>query len=325
VSSRAALQALLSETVPHEIVAAADRARQDRFGLDTTVSLVSRLDPAGAWELCPVTGARDEFPSQLAEVPDRTTDLILLPRPGASLEDLAALWELLPERPAGGGFQPTVQLGTADTFIAATDAAGAADAAALSSFAGLQVVSDGIFPSAHPVRGGASLERWNRFWRGAAAAGMRGHATVLYGPGHGLDSVLAQLDAIKAVQSDTNVFLSVSPCIFAPERIADGDHQLTHASLDLRAWAACRLDETGVGHVSLRYDRSDLKSAHAAVRCGVDDLMGRVFLFDRDRKADSESSDLSVAEMQRWLGEVGMEMQVRNGVFDVVRPSEVLT
>ena len=53
-------------------------------------------------------------------------------------------------------------------------------------------------------------------------------------------------------------------------------------------------------------------------------LVGRLFLGDRDRKADSESRDLSVSEMERWLGEVELGMRVRNGGFDSVSPMEVL-
>lgn len=322
--SRDTLAALLDQPAPHAIAATADTARQERFGLGTTVALVGHLDSDGAWETCPVTGISGGFAARLEDVSDRVTDLVLLPPPGASLEDLAALWNALPPRPEGPGFLPTAQLGTADTFVAAIDAAGSEDARALASFAGLGVVSDGVFPSVHPARGGGARTRWERFWRGAARAGLRGHATVLYGPDLGLDAVLDQLEAIAAVQADTGVFLSVAPCIFAPDGLDLSDPLLTHASLDLRVWAACRLVDTGVDHVSLRYERSDLKSAHTALRCGIDDLVGRVFLGDRDRKADSESTDLSVREMERWLGEVGLQMQVRNGVFDAAPPSEVL-
>jgi len=326
LSSREALRALLSEPVPHEIVAAADAARRESFGARSTVSLVDHLDPDGAWGTCPVTGivASDGFAADLEKVSDRTTDLVLLPAPGASLDDLASLWGQLPKPPSGPAFAPTAQLGTTDTWIAAIDASGAEDSAALAHFKGLQIVSDGIFPVAHPVRGSQARERWERFWRGAAAAGLRGHATVLYGPGHDLDSVFAQLDAITDVQRDTGVFLSVAPCIFQPDQLGSEDALLTQASLDLRVWSACRLDDTGVEHVSLRYERSDLKSAHTALSCGVDDLIGHLYLGDRDKKADTESFDLSIVEMDRWLREVGLELSIRNGRFDTVSPSEVL-
>lgn|GEM_PF-5398530 len=322
--SRDALLTLLSQPVPHEIAAAADAVRQERFALQTTVSLPAQLDPAGDWGSCPVTGLDGGFAASLDDIPDRATDLVLLPAPGSSLEDLAALWGLLPVRPQGEDFMPTAQLGSTDTWIAAIDSASAADAAVLTNFRGLQIVSDGVFPSAHPVRGAQAGERWSRFWRAAAGAGLKGHATVLYGPGHGIESVLDQLEAISVVQRDTGVFLSVAPCVFDGDRMGSDDALLTQASQDLRAWAACRLLDTGVAHVSLRYARSDLKSAHAAVRCGIDDLVGGVFLGDRDRKADSESADLSVAEMDRWLDEVGLVMRVRNGGFDSVSSSEVL-
>jgi hypothetical protein len=322
--SREALRALLEEPVPHEIAAAADAVRQHHFGRQTTVAFVDHLDPGAAWNSCPVTGIRGSFAASLDGVSDRATDLILLPAPGSSLEDLAAVWAMLPERPSTTQFQPTVQLGATDTWIAALDSALADDATALSSFTGLSVVSDGIFPSAHPVRGPEPRKRWEKFWRGAAKAGLSGHATVLYGPGHELDAVFEQLDAIAGIHEETGVFLSVAPCIFAPDRLGDSDDRLTHASLDLRAWAACRLADTDVEHVSLRYERSDLKSAHTALRCGIDDLVGQLFLGDRDRKADSESRDLSASEVERWLGEVDMEMRVRNGEFDTAHPSEVL-
>lgn len=322
--SREALLKLLSDPVPHEIAAAADAERQTRFGARTTVALVDHLDPAGAWSSCPVTGMAGGFAAGLEELSDRTTDLVLLPPPGASLEDLAGLWGLLPPRPVADAFMPTAQLGTADTWISAIDASVAADARVLANFRDLAVVSDGIYPSAHPVRGGQAAQRWAKFWRAAAGAGIRGHATVLYGPDHGIGSVLDQLEAIAQVQRDTGVFHSIAPCVFSGDRLGADDALLTQASLDLRVWAACRLFETGVDHLSLRYERSDLKSAHTALRCGVDDLVGRVFLDERDKKADTESSDLSIGEMGRWLGEVGLEMRIRNGGFENVSPSEVL-
>lgn len=323
--TRAELKTLLSNPVPHDIVAAADAARQERFAVRTSVALVDHLDPSGAWNSCPVTGITGDFAARLEDLSDRTTDLVLLPPPGSSLEDLAGLWGILPPRPAGDAFMPTAQLGSTDTWIAAIDSSVAVDARVLANFKGLQVVSDGIFPSAHPVRGAQAGERWAKFWRAAAGAGVRGHATVLYGPGHGIDSVLDQLEAIARVQADTDVFLSIAPCVFVGDRLGPDDALRTHASLDLRVWAACRLAETGVGHVSLRYERSDLKSAHTALRCGVDDLLGRVFLDERDKKADTEAFDLSVAELERWLGEAGLELRIRNGGFDTVSPSEVLT
>ena len=319
---RASLRALLAGRDPHDIIAAADTERRRRHEQRTTVAVIDHLDPAGAHRHCPLSGVSapaEGFARDLDGISDLTTELLLLPRPGASLGELRNLLALLPPRPdiEDGEVLPTVQVGCADHWIAALAGEDAQLVFEEMGEFGLQVISDGVHPRVHPARGSEEAETWSSFWRAAAVAGLRGHAVVLYGPGHGIESVFAQIDAIAAVQRDTGVFLSVAPCIFDAKGYGGpGDHLLTQASLDLRVLAACRLGLPDVDHLSLRYERSDLKSAHASLLCGVDDLYGHLFLDDRDRKADSEAIDLGLDEMEEWLEEAGFEPSVRNGMFE---------
>ena len=311
-----ALRALLQSRNPHDITAAADAARRDRHGLVTTVAVVQPFDPRSAHRRCPVTGmpaGEDGFAVMLDEIHDAVTDLLVLVPDGADADVVRAIWNELPPPPAvvEGEMQPTVQLGTTDTWIEA----GLGEDLAAWREQGVRVISDGVDPRQHPARGIDAAARWISFWHAAANAGLRGHATVLFGPDHDLDSVFAQIDVIGQVQEETGVFLSVSPCVIGSGPASDDDAQLTHASFDLRVLAACRLG-TAVDHVSMRYARSDLKSAHTSLLCGVDDLIGPLFLGVRDRKDDAESRDLSLVEMKAWLEEAGFEARVRNGAFE---------
>lgn len=310
--SRAELRDFLARPLPHDLLEAADAERRERFGARTSFAIVGRVDLSGAHAWCPVTGeAAPEggFATSLDGVSDVVSDLVLLPSV-ATAEAMHAAWDLLPSSPPDGGDEvlPTAQLGTTDLWIGS--------GAALSDFEGLRVVSDGVFPRHHPVRGEESARCWEEFWRAASDAGVKGHAALFYGPAFDLDALFAQIDAIERIQSDTGVFLSVVPMILDPESFdSTRDPLLTHALDDVRALAACRLGLASVEHVSLRYARSDLKSAHTAVRGGVDDLCGPLYTELRDEKADAEAFDLSVEEMGSWLGEVGLEAHVRNGLF----------
>lgn len=320
---RDALSALLGRRSPHDIVAAADAERRRRHALRTTVAVIDHLDPHGAHAYCPVTGTAAPdggFARALEQVSDLTTDLVLLAAAHPSLDALRDLLALLPPRPqaAEGEVLPTVQVGTSDDWMHALEGRDLVEALLEMQARGLQVISDGVHPRVHPVHGPVAAQEWAAFWRAAGAAGLRGHAVVLYGPQHGLEAVFTQLDAIAAVQRETGVFLSVAPCIFDPTGFGGAaDAQLTQASLDLRVLAACRLG-LDVEHLSMRYERSDLKSAHASLLCGVDDLVGHLFLGARDRKTDAESRDLSVREMERWLVEAGFDARVRNGLFEML-------
>lgn len=314
--SRDALRRLLDSSNLHDITAAADAARRAKHALRTTVPVVQPFDPDGAYTMCPVTGMpapEGGFPASLDDVHDAVTDLVLLPAPGADADAVRSVWRMLPGAPPEDADEltPTVQLGTTDTWI---DAGLDHDFAAWRA-QGVRVIDDGVDPRHHPARGVEGAAKWTSFWRAASNAGLRGHATVLYGPGIDLDAVFAQIDAIVALQADTNVFLSVSPSVIGPDGASPGDATITHASFDLRVLAACRLALPGVDHVSYRIGRGDLKTAHTALLCGVDDLVGELFLGLRDAKADAEARDLSLAEMQAWLAEAGFEGRVRNGIF----------
>ena len=323
--SRDALRTLLDSADLHDITAAADGARREAHALRTTVAVVQQLDPHGAFSMCPVTGigaGEGGFPRSVEGIADAVTDLLLLPPAGADADVVRAVWQSIPAPPTdtGEAMVPTVQLGTTDTWIGA----GLDRDLAAWREQGIRVISDGIDPRHHPARGVEQAAKWTSFWHAAANAGMRGHATVLYGPGLDLDAVFAQIDAIAQVQADSGVFLSVTPSVIGPDGATAGDDASTHATFDLRVLAACRLALRGVEHLSYRIARSDLKTAHTALLCGVDDLVGELFLGTRDRKADAEARDLSLAEMKGWLAEAGFEGRVRNGAFETEGFDEVL-
>ncbi len=322
IVDRSSLRAWLEQPQPHEILAAADAERARRHGRTTTVVALERVDATGSHTWCPLTGRpapEGGFARDPAAVSDAVSDLLLLVEEAAPLEALESTLAGLGEPPGDEEFAPTVQVGTADDWIAALEGRESGARLRRARERGLGAISEGVAPRVHPSAGPAATERWRAFWTEVAAAGLRGHAVVLYGGPYDLEAVLAQIDAIAAVQDHCGVFLSVAPVI-APvgERPEATDALRTHALEDLRIWAACRLGLPGVDHVSLRYDRGDLKSTHAALRGGIDDLVGHLHLHRRDRRADADHPDLSLPEMERWLQESGMRALVRNARFETL-------
>jgi 2-iminoacetate synthase ThiH len=186
---------------------------------------------------------------------------------------------------------------------------------------GIRAISDGVLPAIHPARGLEAGERWASFWRAAAGAGLRGFASLFYGPRHDRNSIADQLEAIAAVQEATEVFLSVCPVV-DPGRSFGGlqDSLLTHGDADVRTLAACRLSLEGIEHLTLLYNRTDLKMAHIALLGGVDDLSGHLTLEERGPREDANHDDLSLAEMESWMRDAGMEARLRNACFETAVP-----
>lgn len=317
------LRELLSSPNLHDIIDAAHAARTARHGRRTTFVAVDHLDlsrgPGRGWS--PLTGApapAGGFAKDLDGLSEHATEIAILVEDGADLERLRAAWAALPPRPSSspdGELLASVQLATSSQWIEAL--ADQDVEQVLRSWQGLGVISDGIRPRIHPAFGEESFRRWQAFWRAAAAAGVSGNATVLYGRHHDLESVLEQIEVIAKLQAETRVFASVSPVIYTPEGFGGAQDALaTHARFDLQCLAACRLGLGDVEHLRFLYECSDLKTAHAALFCGADDLEGSLHLADRDRRADAESDQLSLDEMPKWLEEVGLEAHLRNGLYE---------
>ncbi len=317
---RRELRDLLSQRSPHGIVHAAHEVRRRIHGSRTTFVANAHLDcsPAGLpW--CPLTGemAPDGgFARRAADLPEVATQTLVLFGSSPTSADLEAGWAETTSADPSTDPPTTLQLGCATDW--ARIYSGDDRGRRLEEWRrrGLSVISDGVRPGLHPAFGEESASEWSAFWQAAAAAGIRGQATVLYGPGHDLDAVFAQIDAIDRLQSAVGVFDGVSPVVYLDSAFGGPEDALsTQSTQDLRVLAACRLALPTISHLRLLYDRGDLKSAHTALLCGVDDLEGHLFLGARDRKAEVESEDLSLAEMSRWLEEVGFEARLRNGLY----------
>lgn len=317
----ASLRELLAQTDPHAITRAADAARRERHGTRTTFAAVAHLDRASRASFCPVCGSgREEghFVGEIAELPPATTELHVLCPPDGDQAGREAAWQEAHSwaRSRGtlfGGIEPSVQLGTSSQWLEWEAREGLDLGATLWEWQrqGLAMLSDGVHPERHAAHPAHAAD-WERFWGLAAAAGLRGNLSLLYGPAHPRESLLDQLARAAKLQADNGVFASVAPVIFEPARFAPGG-LATHASADLRALAAARLGLPGVDSVRLYVAASDWKSAHFALACGVDDLEAPLVLRERSRSEDADASDLSLAEMGPWLAQVGYAPHLRNG------------
>lgn len=322
----ASLRELLAQTDPHAITRAADEARRERHGARTTFAAIAHLDGDPHASSCPICGAgREEghFVASPGEIPAATTELHVVCPAGGEPAGREAAWReaLAWARSRGtlfGGIEPTVQLGTSSQWLE-WEARGGLDLGATLwewKRQGLAVISDGVHPERHAAHPGHA-DDWERFWGLAAAAGLRGNLSLLYGPAHPLEDMLVQLGRAAKLQADHGVFASVAPVIFEPARFTPGGGA-THASADLRALAAARLGLPDVPGVRLYVAASDWKSAHFALACGVDDLEAPLVLRERSRSEDADSSELSLAEMGPWLAQVGYAPHLRNGAGDTV-------
>jgi len=184
-------------------------------------------------------------------------------------------------------------------------------------------LADGVHPRLHPALGSEAGASWVEAWRVAATAGLRGHASILYGPHHDDAAVLDQITAVAALQAETGVFLSVAPLIFHPESFGGRqDNLLTHGGRDLRVLAAVRLGLPEIPHVRVDHNRSDLKLAHICLTSGADDVAGHLHLEARTRGEDADAFDLSLDEMPAWLREVGFAPMIRNARFETAPAQE---
>jgi aminodeoxyfutalosine synthase len=344
---RDGLARLLTGPHPLEPARQADQLRRERHGGRTTYVTVAHLDVQSGASACPICGETQEGASAwacapaaslalaaavpaLAQPPVSDLHVLLPPHAGAPGDDMVRLTELLETLAQAlhslPGAEPdlrprrsTLQLGCASDLIRRLDTGRTPDAQALRALskAGLQVVSDGTHPAVHPTQGPQAQQRWEGFWRAAAEAGLRGNASVVYGPHIESGAVLGQIVAIGRLQAEVQVFQSVAP-VAAAERVgrAERDLSLTGGFDELKFLAACRLGLAEVPHVRVLYNRSDLKMAQLMLACGADDLEGRVTLAPRDRKADLESADLTETELRRWLAEERFEPVHRNGIFE---------
>jgi hypothetical protein len=256
---------------------------------------------------------------------------LVIPRP-ARAEDLfrmiqwthaakSALDDLMADSPDDAK-APSFQIGTASDWIEAARLAQVSPVKAMADVAaaGLRVISDGVVPREHPAFGAASRDHWGEFWTAAGEVGIRGNAALLHGPSIEAATLLDQIQAIATTEGE--VFASVSPLIRGSDQLDPADSLLTQGQQDLRVLAACRLGLADIPHVRMVYGRSDLKMAHLSLACGVDDLEGQLFVGERDAKADTESDDLSLTEMERWLHEAGYTAALRNGAFETLNEVE---
>lgn len=321
MKTRSEILEMLNGGELHRMGERAHAARLERFGVQSSFAAVEHVS-AGEHAYCPQCGQR---PSQRAwirpgddEVHPGASEIHVVVAPGAAAE---LLLDSIPEPGSNDrGLVRNALVGVAADWMGA---AGSQLETVLAEARerGLRVMADGVLPVMHPARGDDAAGRWKQFWRVAAAAGMRGFASVFHGPGHDDESIAAQLEAISAVQDECGVFLSVCPVVDPGDRFGGvQDGLLTHGDADLRVLAACRLALEKVEHLTLLYNRSDLKMAHIALLGGVDDLNGHLELGERSLRDDVNTDDLSIQEMESWMRDAGMEASLRNSLFETAAP-----
>jgi hypothetical protein len=321
LSSRAEIVEILNHPNLHVAGGQAHDLRHERFGANSSFSAVEHV-AAGEHAYCPVCGQRPTqrtwLPPSLAGMSEAASELHVAAAPGAGAKIL--LGAAPPLGKSAHGLERSALVGVASDWMRASDG----DDVRLLVEArehGVKVMSDGVLPAIHPARGAEAGERWASYWRAAASAGLRGFASLFYGPRHDQESIADQLEAIAAVQDATQVFLSVCPVV-DPGRAFGGlqDTALTHGDTDVRMLATCRLVLKEVEHLTLLYNRTDLKMAHIALLGGVDDLSGHLTLEKRSQREDANHDDLSLAEMENWMRDAGMEARLRNACFETAAP-----
>jgi hypothetical protein len=321
LSSRAEIVAILRNPNLHESGGSAHSLRLERFGARSSFSAVEHVS-SGDHAYCPICGQRPSQRKWLAPslegMSEAASELHVIPGPGS---DAAALLDAVPEPSQNAqGLERSALVGVASDWMRASEGD---DHSLLASARGrgVRVLSDGVLPAIHPARGDEAASRWAGFWRAAASAGCRGVASLFYGPSHDDISLADQLEAIAELQQDTQVFLSVCPVI-DPGTSFGGvqDSLLTHGDVDLRVLAACRLALDSVEHLTLLYNRMDLKMAHIALLGGVDDLNGHLTLEQRSAQDSANHDDLSLSEMESWMRDAGMEARLRNACFETAAP-----
>ncbi len=170
----------------------------------------------------------------------------------------------------------------------------------------------------------ATTEEWLEVMRQAAAIGMRGTATMMFGTVETDEERIEHLTRVRDLQAECGVFTAFIPWTFQPENtpMQQADPERWSASKlsvaeYLRTLAFARIYLHNVDHVQSSFVTQGLKTCQVGLAMGADDF-GSAMLEENVVSSAGCSHPASIAEIERHIKDAGFVPQRRNMLYQPV-------
>ncbi len=170
----------------------------------------------------------------------------------------------------------------------------------------------------------ATTDEWLEVMRQAAAIGLRGTATMMFGTVETDEERIEHLTRVRELQAECGVFTAFIPWTFQPEHTpmqqADPE-RWSSAKLSvaeyLRTLAFARLYLHNIDHLQSSFVTQGLKTCQVGLAMGADDF-GSAMLEENVVSSAGCSHPASIAEIERHIKDAGFTPQRRNMLYQPV-------
>src|SRR5437879_4444218 len=171
----------------------------------------------------------------------------------------------------------------------------------------------------HKIDGG----EWLEIAREVHQAGMRSHATMLYGHVENDEGRVDHLMRLRALQDETGGFQTFIPLAFHPDNTPLQHLPKTSGLLDIKNIAVSRLLLDNFQHIKAYWQMLTPKIAQIALRFGADDLDGTVIEEKIYHDAGATTPQgMRRQELMRLIREAGREPIERDTLYRPVTRTE---
>jgi aminodeoxyfutalosine synthase len=165
--------------------------------------------------------------------------------------------------------------------------------------------------------------QWLDIARTAHQIGLKSNCTMLYGHVETEEDRVDHLVKLRALQDDTNGFVTYIPLAFHPANTALEHIRTTSGFDDLKNIAIARLMLDNIPHIKAYWIMMTPKIAQVAQRFGSDDLDGTVVEEKIYHDAGATTSQsLRRSELLRLIREAGREPVERDTLYHPVQRTE---
>lgn len=165
--------------------------------------------------------------------------------------------------------------------------------------------------------------QWLEIARMAHELGLKSNCTMLYGHIENEDDRADHLVRLRAVQDETNGFVTYIPLAFHPDNTPLEHVPKTTGFLDLKNIAVARLMLDNIPHIKAYWVMMTPRIAQVAQRFGADDIDGTVVEEKIYHDAGATTSQgLRRAELLRLVREAGREPVERDTAYNRVERKE---
>jgi cyclic dehypoxanthinyl futalosine synthase len=169
----------------------------------------------------------------------------------------------------------------------------------------------------------ATTEEWLDVMRQAAAVGLRGTATMMFGHVETDEERIEHLTRIRELQDECGVFTAFIPWTYQPDHTpmqAQVPHKATVAEY-LRMLSFARLYLQNVQHLQSSFVTQGMKICQTGLAMGADDF-GSAMLEENVVSSAGCTHPTSIAEIERHIKDAGFRPQRRNMPYEWVETPE---